>query len=233
MPLNTSKFWWCRTGGRVDWDLRSFLPVVFNLDRPLPTLVITVCGKLRHQSFLSREYEATLSLGKGSPKHIQRLHSVGETHHLSQCGWLNTLNTFMDLLKIVSWQHPTLPTTLNTILCCPWARLPEGGKVCRMSKSQQYSDTFLLFTSVKISTEMPLWVWAWWAERYDRESKWPAGSSWQLSGCIQCFVAMLVADGPKELSLFSSPCRSPRSPEVDADSLGWITGNYSWPSNLC
>lgn len=65
-------------------------------------MVIAVCAKLRHQSSSSREYEATLSLGKGSPKHIQRLHSEGETHHLSQCGWLNTLNTFMDLLKIMN-----------------------------------------------------------------------------------------------------------------------------------
>lgn len=121
MPLNAkyTKFCWYRTGGRVESDLRSFLPVVFNLDRPLPTMVIAVCAKLRDQSFLSREYEATLSLVKGSPKHIQRLDSVGETHHLSQCGWLNTLNTFMDLLKIMSWQHRTLPSTLNAISCCP------------------------------------------------------------------------------------------------------------------
>lgn len=48
-------------------------------------------------------------------------------------------------------------------------------------------------------------------------------------------MAMLVADGPKELSLdapkelsldapglFFSPCRSSCSPETDADSLGWM-----------
>lgn len=74
---------------------------------------------------------------------------------------------------------------------------------------------------------MPLWIWAWWAVRYSRESKWPAGTVWRLSGCSRDFMAMLKAAVLKELSLAalrpsSSPCRSPCSPEVDADFLGWM-----------
>lgn len=237
MPLNIYKFCWYRTGGRVESDLRSFLPAMFNLARPLPTMVIAVWAKLRHQSFLSREYEATLSLGKGSPEHIQRLHSVGETHNLSQCGWLNILNIFMDLLKIMSWQHCNLPTTLNAISCCPWSRLPGGGKACRMTKSQQYLDTFLPFTSVKIRHRnafvgLGLVSSETWqgikvtcrnsvaAERLQRVFCGNAGGRCTEGIVSGCTTAVLLSVQKPLLT------------------WGWcwlsrMDENYSWPSNLC
>lgn len=235
MPLNTSKFCWYRTGERIESDPRHFSPVVFNLARPLPTTVIAVCAKLRHQSFLSREYEATLSLGKESPQHIQRLHSVGETHNLSQCGWLNTLNPFMDLLKVMSWQHCTLPTPLNAISCCPCPA--GGGKACRMSKSQQYLDTFLPFTSVKIRhrnafvglglVSCEIWQGIKVTCRNSvaaEQLQWVfcgnAGGRWTKGIVSGCTTAVLLSVQKPTLT------------------WGWcwlsrMDGNYSWPSNLC
>lgn len=148
----------------------------------------------------------------------------------------------------MSWQHRTLPSTLNAISCCPWARLPGGGKACLMRKIQQYLGIFLPFTSVKIRHRNAFVGLGLVSSEMWQGIKVTCRSTWQLSSCSRCFVAMLVADGPKELSLdapkelsldapglFFSPCRSSCSPEADADSLGWMgiiadqVTYVSWP----